>query len=107
MLSLKIGRGLCRRLPAVVGRVPKRVSQAVPELSSPANTTEARRCYSDDGKDDKFVKSDKYKLFRDDESSVILDVEEERALLELRLDDGSSDLDEDHDQFAGLNISRK
>ncbi|VVC43944.1 Protein Iojap/ribosomal silencing factor RsfS [Cinara cedri] len=60
--------------------------------------------YSDD-KSDKFVKPDNYKVFRDDDSSVILDVEEERDLLESQL--GNETLDfEEIDQFEGFNTSR-
>lgn len=107
MLSLKIGHCLFRRLSSVVTQVPERVSHVSLPMCSHANTTLARRHYSDDGKDDEFVNFDKYKVFKDDESSVILDVEEERALLESRLNNGSLDSDEDHDQFSGLNTSRK
>lgn len=108
MLSLKIGRCLSRRLPAVVTRVPEYMSHVPLAVCSHTNTAVARRRYSsDDSKDDKFIESEKYKVFRDDESSVILDVEEERALLESRLSDGHLDSDEDRDQFAGLNTSRE
>lgn len=107
MLSLKIGRSFSRRLTSVVIQVPERLTHVPLAMCLHANTTLARRHYSDDGKDDKFVNLDKYKVFKDDESSVILDVEEERALLESRLNDGSLDSDEDHDQFTGLNTSRE
>lgn len=64
-----------------------------------------RRRYSDD-KSDKFVKPNNYKLFRDDDSSVILDVEEERNLLESQLGKELSEFEE-IDQFDGLNMSRE
>lgn len=63
------------------------------------------RRYSDD-KSGKFVNPENYKVFRDDDSSVILDVEEERNLLESQL--GNEPLDfEEIDQFEGLNTSRE
>lgn len=63
------------------------------------------RGYDDD--DDGFVKAGNYKVFKDEDSSVILDVEEERALLDSQLtaDDTRSDFDE-IDQFAGFDMSR-
>lgn len=64
-----------------------------------------RRRYSDD-KSDKFVKPDNYTVFRDDESSVILDVEEERNLLESQLGDEPLAFEET-DQFEGLNTKRE
>jgi len=73
---------------------------------APGNVAAAvRRRYSD-GDDVKFVESDKYKVFKDDESSVILDVEEERALLHSRRGDERSEYDE-IDQFAGFDPSRE
>jgi len=61
-----------------------------------------------DDDDDGFIKPRNYKVFKDDDSSVILDVEEERALLDSQLsaDDIRSDFDE-IDQFAGFNLSRE
>lgn len=44
-------------------------------------------------------------MFKDDDSSIILDVEEERALLDSQIID--EDLDEEVDKFAGLNTSRE
>jgi len=58
----------------------------------------------DDG--DKFAKPDKYKVFKDDDSSVILDVEEERALLDSRLHNERPEYEE-FDQFAGFDTSRE
>lgn len=98
MLSLKIARSFSRRLAA--NRVSERVVLRSPVVCSTTNTV-IRRHYSDG--DDKFVKPNKYKVFKDDDSSVILDVEEERALLDSQLDD--EDLNE-IDQFAGFNTSR-
>jgi len=85
-------------------------------------TTLKRRSYGDHGStigggrgggkgdddDDGFVKPGNYKIFKDDDSSVILDVEEERALLDSQLsaDDTRSDFDE-IDQFAGFDMSRE
>jgi len=85
-------------------------------------TTLIRRSYGDRGNaigggrdggrgdddDDGFVKPGNYKVFKDDDSSVILDVEEERALLDSQLsaDDSRSDFDE-IDQFAGFDMSRE
>jgi len=61
-----------------------------------------------DDENDRFIKPRNYKVFKDDDSSVILDVEEERALLDSQLsaDDIRSDFDE-IDQFAGFNLSRE
>jgi len=61
----------------------------------------------DDDDDDGFVKPSNYKVFKDDDSSVILDVEEERALLDSQLsaNDTCSNFEE-IDQFAGFNVSR-
>lgn len=98
MLSLKIARIFSRRLAA--NRVSERVLRS-PRICSTANTV-VQRHYSDGN--DKFAKPSKYKVFKDDDSSVILDVEEERALLDSQVVD--EDLDE-VDQFAGFDTSRK
>lgn len=98
MFSSKIGLNLLRRLAA--NRVCRRSAENV--------ATVVCRRYSNGGDDDdvKFIESDKYKVFKDDESSVILDVEEERALLHLRRGDERLEYDE-IDQFAGFNTSRE
>lgn len=101
MFLSKVGWKLSRCL-VVVSRVSKRVLYS-PEYCSVTNTVVHRR-YSDDN--EKFVKSDKYKVFKDDDSSVILDVEEERALLDSQSTEDVVDFDE-IDKFAGLNTSRK
>lgn len=80
------------------------VKRVIPAFRSSLSSPVCRR-YSDD-KNDKPIKSDKYKVFKDDDSSIILDVEEERALLDSRIDDESLDFEE-IDQFAGFNKSRK
>lgn len=98
MLSLKIARSFSRRLAA--NRVTERVLR-LPAICSTTNTT-VRRRYSDG--DNKFVKPNNYKVFKDDDSSVILDVDEERALLDSQVID--EDLDK-IDQFAGFDTSRK
>uniref|UniRef100_A0A2S2Q871 Mitochondrial assembly of ribosomal large subunit protein 1 n=1 Tax=Sipha flava TaxID=143950 RepID=A0A2S2Q871_9HEMI len=97
MLSLKIAQSFSRHLAA--NRISKRVLRS-PPICSTTNTIVQRR-YSND--DDKFVKPNNYKVFKDDDSSVILDVEEERALLDSQVVD--EDFDE-VDQFAGLDTSR-
>lgn len=76
----------------------------LPSFCSTANTSAICRNYSDD-KNDKFFKSEKYTVFKDDDSSIILDVEEERALLESQsTDDHQFD---EVDEFVGFNTSRK
>jgi len=85
-------------------------------------TTLIRRSYGDRGNavgggrdggrgdddDDGFVKPGNYKVFKDDDSSVILDVEEERALLDLQLSaDDSRSIFEEIDQNAGFDMSRE
>lgn len=70
-----------------------------------AGSAVSRQRYSDD-KRDKFVKPDNYTVFRDDDSSVILDVEEERNLLESQLGDKPLDFQE-VDQFEGFNTKRE
>ncbi|CAH1731521.1 unnamed protein product [Aphis gossypii] len=116
MLSLKICRQLSRSLMAV-----GRCSILQSRLPS-CGLTVIRRSYGDhsgtvgggrdggkgnDDEDDGFIKPRNYKVFKDDDSSVILDVEEERALLDSQLsaDDIRSDFEE-IDQFAGFNLSR-
>lgn len=115
MLSLKIGRDLSKCLMTA-----SRCSLWQSRLPT-CRTTLIRRSYGDHGRttgggrdggrgsddDDGFVKPSNYKVFKDDDSSVILDVEEERALLDSQLsaDDPHSDFDE-IDQFAGFDLSR-
>jgi len=116
MLSLKIGRDLSKCL-ITAGRCSLWQSHL-----PTCRTTLIRRSYGDQGStvgggrdggrggddDDGFVKPSNYKVFKDDDSSVILDVEEERALLDSQLsaDDTHSDFDE-IDQFAGFDMSRE
>jgi len=116
MLSLKTGRDLLKCLVAA-----GRCSLLQSRLPT-CGTTLLRRSYSDHGStigggrgggrgdddDDGFVKPGNYKIFKDDDSSVILDVEEERALLDSQMsaDDTRSDFDE-IDQFAGFDMSRE
>lgn len=93
----KLSRGLTK-----VNRVSKRVLYSS-EFCSATNFV-VNRCYSDDN--DKFVKSDRYKVFKDDDSSVILDVEEERALLDSQPTEEILDFEE-IDRFAGFDTSRE
>lgn len=101
MFLSKVGWKLSRCL-VEVNRVSNRVLYS-PEFCSVTNLVVHRR-YSDDN--DKFVKSDKYKVFKDDDSSVILDVEEERALLDSQSTEEILDFEE-IDKFAGFNTSRE
>lgn len=116
MLSLKTSRDFFKCLVAA-----GRCSLLQSRLPT-CGTTLIRRSYGDHGStigggrdggrgdddDDGFVKHGNYKVFKDDDSSVILDVEEERALLNSQLSDDNtlSDFDE-IDQFAGFDMSRK
>jgi len=117
MFSLKIGRDLSKYLVAV-GRC------SLLKLRRPTcGPCVTQRTYGDRGSsvgsgrdggrgddedDDGFVKPSNYKVFKDDDSSEVLDVEEERALLDMKLssDDTRSDFDE-IDQFAGFDTSRE
>lgn len=101
MFSSKIVSRLSRCL-ATKRIVPDRVAR-LPAFCSFVNSS-TPRYYSDDSSG-KFIKPDKYKVFKDDDSSIILDVEEERALLDSQIID--EDLDEEVDKFAGLNTSRE
>lgn len=103
MFSFKICRNLFRF--SIVERVSQQVLHFPVNCLTAKSTFEIRRSYSD-GDNDKFVKSEKYKVFKDDESSIILDVEEERALLDSQPSEEDLDFDET-DIFAGLNTSRK
>lgn len=102
MFPLKICRNLFRC--SVVNRVSRGVLHFPVTCSTAKSTSDVYRCYSDGG-NDKFVKSEKYKVFKDDESSIILDVEEERALLDSQPAEEELDFGET-DMFAGLNTSR-
>ncbi|XP_050527259.1 mitochondrial assembly of ribosomal large subunit protein 1 [Daktulosphaira vitifoliae] len=66
-----------------------------------------RQNSSSNKKNEEFIKtsSDKYKVFKDDESMVILDIEEERALHEVDHRELNQDFFE-KDEFSGLNITR-
>ncbi|XP_060846729.1 mitochondrial assembly of ribosomal large subunit protein 1-like isoform X1 [Rhopalosiphum padi] len=116
MLSMKVCRDLSKCLVTVA-----RCSMLQSRLPTWGPTT-IRRSYGDhsgtvgggrnggkgnDDDDDGFVKPSNYKVFKDDDSSVILDVEEERALLDSQssADDTRSDFEE-IDQFAGFDVSR-
>jgi len=115
-MMLKTGRDLFKCLVAA-----GRCSLLQSRLPT-CGTTLIRRSYGDHGStvgggrdggkgdddDDGFVKPGNYKVFKDDDSSVILDVEEERALLDSQLsaDDTRSNFDE-IDQFAGFDMSRE
>jgi len=116
MLLLKTGRDFFKCLVAA-----GRCSLLQSRLPT-CGTTLIRRSYGDHGStigdgrdggrgdddDDGFVKPGNYKVFKDDDSSVILDVEEERALLNSQLSDDNTRSDFDEiDQFAGFDMSRK
>lgn len=98
MFSLKNFLNLSRCLT-----VYRKQCLRIPSFCRVANISAICRNYSDN-KNDKFVKSDKYTIFKDDESSIILDVEEERALLDSQLTDENYD---EVNEFAGFNTSRK
>lgn len=100
MFLSKVCCNLSKR--SVVNRLS--IKRALPTFCSSLSSQVCRR-YSD-GKNDKSIKSDKYKIFKDDDSSIILDVEEERALLDLQVDDEPLDFEE-IDQFAGFNTTRE
>lgn len=86
-----------------VGLLRRAAAKNVAAAAVPVTRT--RRFGDDNGK---FVKTDsKYKLFRDDDSSVVLDVEEERALLDSQLDRERSEYDEVDDFFAGFDTTRE
>jgi len=116
MLSLKIGRDLSKCLVAAgrcflfQSRLPTCGITLIRQ--SYGNRGNAIGGGRDGGRgdddDDGFVKPGNYKVFKDDDSSVILDVEEERALLDSQLsaDDSRSGFDE-IDQFAGFDMSRE
>ncbi|XP_050426195.1 uncharacterized protein LOC126836650 [Adelges cooleyi] len=106
MLSSNFARTLIG--PSVLkGSCSQCMRYKLPVFSSQSpDFTVPRQHYADrKGKDENFIKtsSDKFKVFKDDDSMVILDIEEERALHEAEAD--SIDFTE-LDEFAGLNTSR-
>lgn len=100
MFLSKIGCKLTKHL--VTNRMSAKQALSSPVFLASWNSVCCRRF--SDGKNDNTVKSDKYKVFKDDECSIVLDVEEERAILDSQ---DSDHLDfEEIDQFSGLNKSR-